>query len=159
MNDDVSAPLQGLNQVRRSNRVVHDQWDAIFVRNTGNSLDVENVVLRIRNRFAKESLRVRTNGVLPLLKVVGVINEGHFDAELWQRVVEQVVRAAIQAGAGHNVVADLRQVQDGQRFGSLTAANQQSGNSTFEGGDALFNDSLGWIHDAGVDVAEFGQAE
>ncbi|CAB4779873.1 unannotated protein [freshwater metagenome] len=73
--------------------------------------------------------------------------------------MEQVVRAAIQAGAGHNVVADLRQVHNGQRFGSLTTTDQQRCYSAFKGGNALFHNRLGGVHDAGVDVAEFGQAE
>ena len=46
------------------------------------------------------------------VEVVGVVDEGDLDAQLGQRVVEQVVGAAVERRRRHDVVAGLGQVQD-----------------------------------------------
>ena len=81
------------------------------------------------------------------------------DAELGQRVVEQVVRAAVEPRAGHDVVARTGQVEDRERLRGLTGGQEQCGDAAFERGDALLDDVLGRVHDAGVDVARLGEAE
>ena len=82
------------------------------------------------------------------------------DAQLGQRVVEQVVRAAVQARAGDQVVAGLDDVQDRQRLGGLTAADAaERADAALERRDALLHDRLRRVHDPGVDVAGLGEPE
>ncbi len=57
---------------------------------------VEDVVLRVGDRLAEERAGVVADGLAPLVEVVGILDEGDLDAELGQRVVEQVVRAAVE---------------------------------------------------------------
>ncbi len=81
------------------------------------------------------------------------------DAELGQRVVEQVVGAAVEPRAGHDVVAGVGEVEDRERLGGLAGGQEQRRDAAFERGDALLDDVLGRVHDPGVDVAGLGQAE
>ncbi len=147
-------------------RVVDHQRDAVGVRNTGDALDVEHVVLGVRDDLAEEHLRVRLDGRFPLGEVVGIVDEGDLDAELRQRVVQQVVGAAVQRRRGDDVVAGLAQRHERERFGSLTGCNgeragepDRRGAAAFERVDAGFERGLRRVHDAGVDVADLGEAE
>ena len=96
VHDDVGAPLEGADQIRRRDRVVDDEHDAVGVGDTGDALDVEHVVLRVRQHLAEEDLGVRPDRSFPLSEVVRVVDEGDLDAELGQRVVQQVVGAAVE---------------------------------------------------------------
>ena len=59
------------------------------------------------------------------VEVVG-IDKLHRDAKLGQRVVEEVVGAAIQRRGGNDVVARRRQRGDGQRLGRLARSRCQT---------------------------------
>ena len=107
----------------------------------------------------KNALVFGPDGGAPGVQVVGVVDERGLDAQLGQRVVEQVVRAAVQPRAGHDVVAGAGEVEDRERLGGLTGRQEQGRHAAFECGDALLDDVLGRVHDAGVDVARLGEAE
>ncbi|SKU35004.1 Uncharacterised protein [Mycobacteroides abscessus subsp. abscessus] len=73
--------------------------------------------------------------------------------------MQQIVGASVQPRAGDDVVACLRDVHDRQGRRRLSGGKQQRGHATFQGRDALLDDILGGVADAGVDVALFGQPE
>ncbi len=131
----------------------------------GDHLDVEDRVLRVADRLAVEQLGVGAYGRLPGLGVVGVLDERGLDPELGQRVVQQVVGAAVQRSPGNDVIADFGDVHDRERLGRLPRRHDQRprdagggrGQTTLEGGDAGLEHALGGVHDAGVDVARLGQ--
>ena len=89
------------------------------------AFDVQHVLARVGDHLAEEQLGVRLHGVAPLLQVVRILHERDLDAELLQGVRQQVVRAAVEAGAGHDVVAGLGDVQDGEGLRRLAGAQQQ----------------------------------
>ena len=64
----------------------------------GDAFDVQHVVLRVGDGLTEERLGDGPRRRPPGLGIVGVLDEGDLDAELGQRVVEQVVGAAVQAG-------------------------------------------------------------
>ena len=131
----------------------------LLVRDRGDAGDVEDVDLRVGDRLAEERLGVRPHGRPPRLEVVGILDEADLDAELGQRVVEEVVGAAVQARAGDDVVAGGGEVEDRERLGGLTGGQEQRRHAALERGDALLDHVLGRVHDAGVDVARLGEAE
>ena len=115
--------------------------------------DVEDVVLRVGDGLREERLGVGPHGRAPGLQVVGILDEADLDADLGQRVVEQVVGAAVQPRAGHDVVAGAGQVEDREGLGGLTGGQEQRRDAAFQRGDALLDDGGGRVADAGVDVA------
>jgi hypothetical protein len=121
-------------------------------RDVGDVGDVGDVALRVADGLDKDCLgalidqRLEAGGV-------AVVGETGGDAELRQCVREQVVGAAVQRGAGDDVVARFRDGLDrvGQR--GLARGQGERSNATFELGDALFQHVLRRIHDPRVDVA------
>jgi hypothetical protein len=116
--------------------------------------------------LAVERLGVRADRPSATLEVVGVVDERDLDAQLRQRVVEQVVGAAVERRAGHDVVAGLGDVEDRERLGGLAGADHQRAGQADGGGDATLEArqpglerTLGGVHDAGVDVADLGERE
>jgi hypothetical protein len=95
VHDDVGAVLERADEVGRRDRVVDDERHAGLVRDVGDRADVEHVDLRVADRLGEEELRVRADGAAPLLGVVLVLDEGDLDAELGERVLEEVVGAAV----------------------------------------------------------------
>ncbi len=142
MHDDVGAVADRLDQVRGGDGVVDDQRHADVVRDRGDARDVEDVVLRVGDGLAEERLGVGLHGRPPRVQVVGVLHEADLDAELGQRVVEQVVRAAVEPRAGHDVVAGVGEVEDRERLGGLTGGQEQRRDAALERGDALLDDVL-----------------
>jgi hypothetical protein len=159
VNDDVGAVLEGTDQVRGCDRVVRDQRDTVLVRDVGDASDVEHVRLRVADRLREEQLRVGTDRTAPLVEVVLVLDEGRLDAELRERVLEEVEGTAVDGARRHDVVARLRDVQDREGLGSLSARDEQGARAALERGDALLGDVLRGVHDAGVDVARLGERE
>ncbi len=156
----MSAPwASGWIRYGRRDRVVDDQWNPVLMGHRGDVRDVQNVDLRVGDRLGEERLGVRPYGRPPRIQVVGVLDEADLDADLGQRVVEEVVGAAVQPGAGHDVIAGIGQVQDREVLRGLTGRQEQRGDAAFECGDALLHDVLRRVHDPGVDVARLGEAE
>jgi hypothetical protein len=79
--------------------------------------------------------------------------------DLRQRVVQQVVRPAVERGRRHDVPAVLGQVQEGDRLGRLPTGHGQGGHPALERGHPLLEHGLRRVHDPGVDVPQFGQTE
>ena len=74
----MSAPWASrLIRVRRGDRVVNDQRDAVGVRDLGHRGDVEHVVLGVADRLAVERLWCWAHRGGPGVEVVGVLDEGH----------------------------------------------------------------------------------
>src|SRR5947209_1365525 len=159
MHDDVGTVLDGPAQVRAGERVVDHERDVVLMGDASHLLEVEDVALRVADRLAMESARIGTYLRSPLVKVVAVVHERHLDAQLRQRVVKQVVGAAIQRRRAHDVVAHLGQVQDGEGLSRLTTSERQRACTAFEAGDALLEHLLCRVHDACVDVAGLTQRE
>src|SRR5690606_35463582 len=113
-------------------RVVHDQRDTDLVGNGCDLLDVQQVLLGVGDGLTKERLGVGASGCTPALGVVGVVDKRDVDAVLGQRVVEQVVGAAVERRRADDVVASLCEVEDGERFSGLATAHQEGGYATLE---------------------------
>ena len=144
MHHDVGAERDRLDEVRGGNGVVDDERHTVVMGHGRHAGDVEHVDLRVGDRLGEERLGVGLDRCTPRVQVVGVLDEGGFDAELGQGVVEQVVRAAVQPRAGDDVVTRVGQVEDRERLGGLTRGQEQRGNAAFEGRDALLDHVASW---------------
>ena len=110
----MSAPCsQGLAQVRRGQGVVDHQRDAVLVGDARHALEVEDVALGVAERLGVERLGVGPDGGRARRRGRRGRRRTDLDAQLGQRVVEQVVGAAVERGRGHDVAAVLGQVEEG----------------------------------------------
>jgi len=129
-------------------------------------LDVEHVVLGVRQDLTEEHLRVRLDRRLPLREVVGIVDEGDLHPEFRHRVVQEVVGTAVQRWGCDDVVARLAQGHEGQRRCRLAGRHgERAGKAdgrdaaALQRVDARLERTLRRVHDAGVDVADLGKAE
>ncbi len=166
VHDDVGAPLERADEVRRGDGVVDDERYADLVGHVGHAPDVEHVVAGVSDALAEERLGRGAGLRTPSVDVVRVLDDRHLDPQLGERVVEQVVGAAVERRRRHDMVAGVGDVEDRHGRGGLPAAHGESpGNADgglgrpLERGDPGLQRRLGRVHDAGVDVADLPQPE
>ena len=150
--DQVSAQVERFDQPRRGQRRVHQQRHLGRMGDGGHGLDVEHVQAGVAHGFAKKELGVGPHGGAPGGVVAGRHKSG-VDAKAAQGVVQQVVRAAVQRGAGHNVRAGAHQRGNAQMQRGLTAGGGNRAYAAFERCDALLKHGIGRVADARVDMA------
>lgn len=159
MDHDVRAVLDRPQQEGGGHGVVDDERHPGRVRGVRDAPDVQHVAARIAEGLGEERLRVGPHRGPPGIQVLRVLDERHLDAETGKRVTEEVVGAAVQGRGGDDVVPGSGQRQDRQRLGGLPRSQRDGGDPALQRGDALLQDVLGGVVDAGVDVARFGQRE
>ncbi len=157
IDDDGGAMIEGAREERRG-RVVDDQRDAERAADGGDFGDGEHGELRVRQRLGIVGPRAVIGGAAEILGV-GRIDEAHLDALVLQRVREQVPGAAVKVGGADDIVARPRQVLDGKRRRRLPGGERERAHAALDLGDALFEDVIGGVHDARVDVAQLLQRE
>ena len=154
----MSAPHSIGRAEDRREGVVDDDRHAVLVGDGGDAFEVRHVQARVADRLEVDGLGLAVDRLLELVQL-GAVDEAEVDAVLGQRVLEEVVRAAVQRGAGDDVVAGAGQIEDRERLGRLAGRHAERPDATLEGGDALLEDVGGRVHDPGVDVAELLQPE
>ena len=160
VDDDVGAVLDRLRE-QRGEGVVDDDRHALGVgrrrRSPRMSCDVE---ARVADGLEEHGLGAARRS--PAAKFSGSSPSTNFtvDAELGQRVVEQVVGAAVEAARADDVVARAGEVEDRQRLGRLAGARAR-GPPTPPSSAATrsSNTPVGRVHDPGVDVPELLEPE
>ena len=149
---DVGAVLDGTQQVGRGERGVHDERQAVTMGDLGPTLEVKHVGVGVAERLGIEQLGVGLDGGLNGGEVVGT-HEGGGEALLNKRVAEEVHRAAVQVGGGHDVVAGRCDVLHGNGDGSRAAGHAKRTHTALERRDALLKDRGSGVGEARVDVA------
>ena len=158
MHHDVRTVLKRAEEVRRAEGVVDYDGQAVPLGDFGNGVDVGNVGVRVAERFQINDGGVVFDGAFDLGEVVRV-DEGSFDAELRKRVLEQVVRAAVDGFLRNHVVTGLREGLQRVGNGGGARSHGQASHAAFKCGDAVLEHALGGVRQAAVDVAGIGQAE
>ena len=102
------------------------------MRDGGELLDVGDVELGVAEGLGVEGASLGVDGGAQAVEVVG-IGEANGDSQLGQRVVEEIVGAAVEGGGGDDLVAGVGDGEDGEGLGGLAGGGGQGGDSTFEG--------------------------
>ena len=158
MDDDVRAVLDRPQQVWCGKGRIDDERDAVPVRGGCGGFNVDQRRVRIADRLDKDSARPVVDGVFKGV-FRGRIDKGGGDAVLRERVREQVVRAAVDGFGGDDVVARLREVEEGVGDRRRTGGYAERCGAAFERRDAFFKNLDRRVRQAAVDVAGVGKAE
>ena len=126
---------------------------------SGKLLDVEHAAARIGDGFAKQSLRVRTEGSADFLVACLLTDEGTVDSELAERHPKEVIGATIDLVRGHNVVASLTDVEHGKEVGCLSTTGEHGPHSTFQRGNLSGHSIVGGVLQTRVEVTFLLQVE
>ena len=89
------------------------------------SLDVGDIELGIAESFGVERFRLGVDRLADAVEVIS-IHEADGDAELGQRVVEEVVGATVERCGRDDLVARACEGEDRQGFGSLTRRSSEA---------------------------------
>ena len=112
-----SAPSSsGRYEHRRGEGVVHDQQAIVLVGQLRQPLDIDQPQERIGHRLDEQHAGRLFQGFAHRIEIAG-IDKGRLDAVADQFLSEQLRGSAIEAVAGHDAVALLRQGQQGRADG------------------------------------------
>jgi hypothetical protein len=150
--EQVGAVIEGPQQPGRRERGIHHQRELLRVRDLRDGGHVQHVDTRVAERLGEEQPRVRTDRGAPAVEVARV-HERRLDAEALQRVVQQVVRSAVERAARDDVRARARDRRDGEVQRGLSARGGDRADAAFERRDALFEHGVRRVRDARIDVA------
>ena len=148
VHDDVGAVLERADEVRRRDRVVDDERDAVRRARRRRRVSMSRMLIfGLPMVSAKNSFVFgRTRGG-PLVGVILVLDEGDLDAELGERVLEQVVGAAVDRRRRHDVVAGAGDVEHGVGDGRRAGGDGEGRGAALERGDALLEHVRGGVQE------------
>lgn len=156
---DIGAPFDRLAKVAAgSERIVGDYRDAVFAADFGDRLEIGDIEGRVADRFDVDGPRTVVDECRDALWVVPLC-ETDLDAESAERVFELVGRSAVEVGGAYDIIACLGDVRDGEHLGGHARCRCNGSGTSFEGGDALFENGGRGVVQAGVDVPRFREGE
>ncbi|GLJ80911.1 hypothetical protein GCM10017586_25940 [Microbacterium imperiale] len=159
VHDDVGPQLERSQQVRRRERRVDDEGDAVAVGDRRDGGHIEHAAPRIRDGLRDEGPGARSDRRFPGVGIARVGHEVRRDAETAEVGAQELARALVDARRRDDVVARLEDRQQRRRGRGLAAAHQQRADAALEVGDAALRRGGGRVADAGVAVAGLGVGE
>ena len=151
--DDVGTELDRAAVDRCREGVVHDERHTVGVGCVCEFLKIKDGQSRIGDGLAEDRLRVGLEGLIELLGRAVRGDEGEVDAHFPHGDVEEIVGAAVDGGAGNDMVALVRDVEDREEVGGLARGGQHAGCAAFEIGDLGGHVIVGRVLQAGVEIA------
>ena len=159
MRDDIGTPLDGPAVHRRGERVVHDERHAVRMGRLREALDVEHGERRVRDGLAEHGLRVGAErGLQLLVRAIGR-DERALEAHAAHGVGQQVVRAAVEGGARHHVVAAARDVEHGEEVSRLARRREHGRRAALQLGDLRRHGVVRGVGEARVEIAGLLEVE
>ena len=153
VDDDVRPPLEGAAVHGRGEGVVHDERHAVGMGGLGEALDIEDHEGGVGDGLAEHGLGVGAEGGFELF--VGAVgrNEGEVDAHALHGDGEEVVRAAVDGGGSHDMVALAGKVEHAEEGGGLPGRGEHGGRSALKLGYLGGHVVVGGVLKAGVEIA------
>ena len=147
---DVSTMINGPAE-HRCQRIIYGEGEAVSMGNISYSGDIDEVELGVAQRLSVDELGIGLDSCLEVLRILG-IDEGRRDTEAGQRDAQEIIRTAVDAGGGYDMVTSAQQGED-RRSDSAHAACRSDGTyTTFEGCQALLQDVGRGVIEAGIEV-------
>ncbi len=158
MNDDVSAVLDGSDEVRCAEGVVDDERQAVRVSDFGESVDIGYIAVGIAEGLDVDRLGVRLYRRGDLLQIVNV-NEGRVDAVERQCMRQQVSRAAVDGFLSYDMLAFGCESLDRISYRSCAGSESKTRYAALQSRDPFLKNALCGISESAVDVARVRESE
>src|SRR4029450_1295190 len=136
MQNDVGAPIDGSAAIWTRKRVIRHERNAVIVGNGAHRFDVQDVDLRVSERFGKDALRLRRNRT-PDGVVVANVHEDRVDANLTKGNVELIDGAAVERRGRDELVAGAHKRKQRDVLGRLSGCSCNCPDAVLKSGDAL----------------------
>ncbi len=156
---DVGSVLDRADEERRRDRIVDNQRDAVPLRHASDGVDVDDVVLGVRERLGEDRLRLGADQGVPFGVVRGVpdVLDGHAHAR--EGAVEEHARSAVDARGRDDVLAAAGETEQGDGDRRLARADDDRARTAFERRQPRFGHLVGGVGVARVEMAEIGSRE
>ncbi|KUG15369.1 hypothetical protein ASZ90_014946 [hydrocarbon metagenome] len=138
--------------------VVDHEGDTCLVSRPCNCLEVRDIQLRVPNGLRVDCPCFVVYCLSECIRVCG-IDKDDTPAKLGERVVEELVRAAVQVVCRDDLIAGTGYVQEGVGDGSLPGSGRDGTGPSLDCRHALLEDIRRRVHEPGVDIAELAKAE
>ena len=142
--DDVRAVVDRLDEPD-ADRVVHDERNPRLVRDGGDFFEIRNIELRVADRLRVDRAGFRRDRLAKCLGVFG-IHKDHLPPEFRERVVEELVAAAVEVVRRDDLVADLRDRQQRKSGCRLAGCDRERAGAAFDCGDPLLENVRCRVH-------------
>ena len=158
MHHDVRPVLQRPKQIRRAERIIDHHGHTVRVGDPRDRIDVRDIRIRVAQRLQVHERRFGTNRRRNLVHIV-CIHERRLYAEPCERMLKQIVCAAIDGLLRHHMGARLGQRLDGQRDRRCARGNSQGGHTALKRRDALLQHRLRGVGQTAIDVSRICQTK
>ena len=152
VNHDVSAVLNGTEQIRGTEGVVHNKRKAVTVSDLSDCLNIRKIAVGVTQGLEENGSRVRLDSSLNLNEV-SRINEGGGDVVLRKRVLQKVEGSAVDRLLRYDMSAVGCQSLDRVRDRCCAGGNCQCCAAAFKGCHSLLQNALRRVGEASVNVA------
>ena len=152
MNNDVCAVLDRTNEVWSCEGIIDNQRNLVLMCNFCKCFDIYNIGVRISEGLDVDGFCVLLNGCADLIQIE-YINKCGADSVLRKSVRQQVVGTAVDVLCRYDVVALLRQVDDGVVNGCCSGSYCKCCNAAFQCCHSLLENVLGRVGQTAVDVS------
>lgn len=142
VNNQIRAVLNGPDQVRCTKGIIHHQRQAVAVCQFSQRIDVGNIAVGISQGFNIDGPGVWLNSALHLVQVVDIHKAGG-DAEIGQRMSQQIIAASVDGLLRHDVPPI--QCQGLNRIGNSGCAGGQRQAATPPSKAAIRFSNTSWV--------------
>src|SRR5699024_6596268 len=130
VNNNIGPMIQGTDQIRRRQRGIHNQRDAMFGGKLTKTLQIHNHTRRIRHDLGIDGLSIWLNRGGKILHLGG-IHKRSIHTKSTQRDIKLSYRTTIKLRRSYEVVTGTSQGSDRHKLGRLTRSRSNRTNTTF----------------------------
>ena len=152
MNNDVCAILDRTNEVWSCEGIIDNQRNFVLMCNFCKCFDIDNIRVRVSEGLDVDGFCVLLNSCADLIQIE-YINECGADSVLRKGVCQQVVGTTVDVLCRYDVVALLRQVDDGVVNGCCSGSYCKCCNAALQCCHSLLENVLGRVSQTTVDVS------
>ena len=158
MDYNICPMLYGTNQVRSTEGVIYNQRNPVTVCYFSNGINVNDVAIRISQRFNEYCLGILLNRFLEIVQIARVHKSSGNPVDR-QCVGQQIIRSTVDGLSCHDMVACTGDILKGISDGCRTRGYGQSGNTAFQSRHTFLEHILGGIRQPPVNIPRVLQAK
>ena len=133
--------LKRTDEIRSTEGVIDDEWDAVLVSNGCNAFKVENVRVRVAECLGIYYFSIRLDCCLESVKVV-YVDDGIADTLSREGVGDEVVATTVKVVGCYDVVTSLHDILESVGDGCCTRGNSETSYTTFKSSNTVFEYTL-----------------
>ena len=158
MYHNVCPVLNGTDKVRRTESIIHDQRNPIFMGNGSYGIHIDNIGIGVSQSFNEYRLCIFTNRPFEIKKIGRIYKSGRYSISR-QGMRQQVVCAPINGLGSHNMITGTGDILDSIGHSSSSGSHGKTTYSPFKCCDAFLQYSLSGIGQSSINIPRVLQSK